>query len=168
MNKQALFSMALIGLMVFSPLSVSADPPGHAKGNKNANRQAVREAERNEWKSKNKVEEDTQGWVRPQGQARLDQSVFRQLMIGRGNGLDPATRSILQSQQPLPPGIRKNLLRGKPLPPGIAKKVYNLPPSAYASMGIPPNAYRIGSVGRNVILYDVASGIVRDILYNAF
>lgn len=67
--------------------------------------------------------------------------------------------------EPLPPGIRKNLARGKPLPPGIAKRA--LPEPLLAKL---PHldGYRYYSVGRDVALVSVATGIVADILKDAF
>jgi hypothetical protein len=61
----------------------------------------------------------------------------------------------------LPPGIRKNLARGKPLPPGIAKKV--LPPTLEGMLPI-REAYRRVAVGADVILIEIATGLIVDIL----
>jgi hypothetical protein len=61
----------------------------------------------------------------------------------------------------LPPGIRKNLARGKPLPPGIAKQV--LPPTLE---GMLPSreGYRRLAVGADIILIEIATGLIVDIL----
>lgn len=100
---------------------------------------------------------------------RLDSNLVKQIFANDNLGILPAsTRSSLLKQKQLPPGIRKNLMRGKPLPSGIAKKFYNLPPTAYSYLGVSPSSYRLGVAGRNVILYDITAGIVRDILFNAF
>jgi hypothetical protein len=61
----------------------------------------------------------------------------------------------------LPPGIRKNLARGKPLPPGIAKKVA---PSALQSALELPNGYELVEVGLDVLLVEVATGVIHDVL----
>ncbi len=61
----------------------------------------------------------------------------------------------------LPPGIRKKLARGKPLPPGIAKKVA---PGDLASMIAVPAGYQVVEVGLDVLLVEVATGIIHDIL----
>jgi hypothetical protein len=61
----------------------------------------------------------------------------------------------------LPPGIRMRLARGKPLPPGIAKKVA---PSGLRSRIRVPNGYQVYEVGLDVLLVEVATGIVHDIL----
>jgi Nickel/cobalt transporter regulator len=67
--------------------------------------------------------------------------------------------------QDLPPGIAKNLARGKPLPPGIAKR--NLPPGLVGHL--PPRpGYEWVAVGRDVALVAIATGVVADILRDAF
>ncbi|MCG6957210.1 MAG: anti-virulence regulator CigR family protein [Gemmatimonadetes bacterium] len=63
--------------------------------------------------------------------------------------------------KPLPPGIRKKLARGKPLPPGIAKQV--APEGLVRLVAVPPG-YRLEEVGVDVLLVEVATGIVHDIL----
>jgi hypothetical protein len=63
--------------------------------------------------------------------------------------------------KPLPPGIRKNLARGKTLPPGIAKKT--LPSDLLGRLGARPG-YEVAHVGWDVVLVEVATGIVRDVL----
>ncbi len=63
--------------------------------------------------------------------------------------------------KPLPPGIRKRLARGKPLPPGIAKQTL---PSRLES-GLPTrDGYERVQVGVDVLLVEVATGIIHDIL----
>jgi hypothetical protein len=64
----------------------------------------------------------------------------------------------------LPPGIRKRLARGKPLPPGIAKKVA---PAGLRSRIRLPDGYQIVEVGLDVLLVEVATSIVHDILLDA-
>jgi len=66
-----------------------------------------------------------------------------------------------EDQRPLPPGIRKNLARGKPLPPGIAKKM--LPPDLVRALPERPG-YEVVQVGWDVVLVEVATGIIRDVL----
>ncbi len=61
----------------------------------------------------------------------------------------------------LPPGIRKNLARGKPLPPGIAKQIA---PAGLRSRVRVPDGYEIIEVGLDVLLVEVATSIVHDIL----
>jgi hypothetical protein len=61
----------------------------------------------------------------------------------------------------LPPGIRKNLARGKPLPPGIAKQ---FAPDGLRSRIRIPVGYEIMEVGLDVLLVEVATSIVHDIL----
>ena len=61
----------------------------------------------------------------------------------------------------LPPGIRKNLARGKPIPPGIAKR---FPPDALRSSLSVPLRYHVIEVGWDVLLVEVATGIIHDVL----
>ena len=61
----------------------------------------------------------------------------------------------------LPPGIRKRLQRGRPLPPGIAK---NFPPQDLISRVAVPEAYELVEVGLDVLLVEIATGIVHDVL----
>ena len=61
----------------------------------------------------------------------------------------------------LPPGTRKNLTRGKSIPPGIAKR---FPPDALrSSLSVPPR-YDVVVVGWDVLLVEVATGIIHDVL----
>lgn len=61
----------------------------------------------------------------------------------------------------LPPGIRKRLARGKPLPPGIAKKV--APPELVGGLSL-PSGYQLVEVGVDVLLVEVATGVIHDVL----
>jgi len=61
----------------------------------------------------------------------------------------------------LPPGIRQRLARGKPLPPGIAKRM--APATLVSTLQIPDH-YEIVEVGLDVLLVEVTTGIVHDIL----
>ena len=61
----------------------------------------------------------------------------------------------------LPPGIRKRLARGKPLPPGIAKRGI---PDALAPALTVPQGYDVVEVGWDVLLVEVATGIIHDVL----
>lgn len=61
----------------------------------------------------------------------------------------------------LPPGIRKRLERGKPLPPGIAKRA--APPGLRAAVPL-PEGYEIVEVGLDVLLVEVATSLIHDVL----
>jgi len=65
------------------------------------------------------------------------------------------------SAKPLPPGIAKNLARGKPLPPGIAKTRV---PGALSSRVSIPSGYTLQQVGTDVLLVEVGTRIIADIL----
>ena len=65
------------------------------------------------------------------------------------------------SVRALPPGIRKNLARGKPLPPGIAKKT--LPAQLESALPLRDGYQRV-QVGVDVLLVEIATGIIHDVL----
>ncbi len=62
----------------------------------------------------------------------------------------------------LPPGIAKNLARGKPLPPGIAKKY--LPTGLLGLLPPPPHGFERIIVDGKVLLVEIATRVVHDIL----
>ena len=62
----------------------------------------------------------------------------------------------------LPPGIAKNLQRGKPLPPGIAKRA--LPYDLRSRLSRPPDGYARYVVAGKILLVELGTQIVRDIL----
>ena len=61
----------------------------------------------------------------------------------------------------LPPGIRRRLERGKPLPPGIAK---NSAPPELSSRVTLPEGFELVEVGLDVLLVEVATDIIHDVL----
>ncbi len=65
-------------------------------------------------------------------------------------------------QKGLPPGIAKNLARGKPLPPGIAKQ--QLPDSLVHALPAPPRGYERIIVDGKLLLVEVATQVIHDIL----
>jgi len=67
-----------------------------------------------------------------------------------------------KKQKGLPPGIAKNLARGKPLPPGIAKKF--LPDGLQHALPPPPKGYERIIVDRDVLLVEIATRVIHDIL----
>lgn len=69
-------------------------------------------------------------------------------------------RHQVQSEA-LPPGIRRRVAQGKPLPPGIAKKAA---PAELHSMVDIPDGYRLMEVGLDVVLVEVATNVVHDVL----
>jgi len=62
----------------------------------------------------------------------------------------------------LPPGIAKNLARGKSLPPGIAKQ--QLPDGLLHALPPPPRGYDRLIVDGKVLLVEVATQVIHDIL----
>lgn len=67
-----------------------------------------------------------------------------------------------KKQKGLPPGIAKNLTRGKPLPPGISKKY--LPDGLRHALPPPPKGYERIIVDGKVLLVEIASRVIHDIL----
>ena len=67
-----------------------------------------------------------------------------------------------KKQKELPPGIAKNLARGKPLPPGIAKQY--LPDGLRHTLPAPPKGYERIIVDGDVLLVEIASRVIHDIL----
>lgn len=65
----------------------------------------------------------------------------------------------------LPPGIAKNLARGKPLPPGIAKQF--LPDGLRHALPVPPIGYERIIVDGKVLLVEIATRVIHDILVDA-
>ena len=66
----------------------------------------------------------------------------------------------------LPPGIAKNLARGKPLPPGIAKQY--LPTDLRDLLPAPPKGYERIIVDGKVLLVEIATRVIQDILTDVF
>lgn len=62
----------------------------------------------------------------------------------------------------LPPGIAKNLERGKPLPPGIAKQ--HLPAELVTALPPVPKGYERVIIDGRVVLVEIATQLIRDVL----
>lgn len=65
----------------------------------------------------------------------------------------------------LPPGIARNLARGKPLPPGIAKQ--HLPDELRHALPAPHDGHERLIVDGKVLLVEIATGVIHDILLDA-
>lgn len=73
-------------------------------------------------------------------------------------------RSQFAGAQALPPGIAKKVARGGALPPGIAKKA--LPGGLLGQLpSRPGQQWRV--VGTDVLIVEVATGVIVDVLKNA-
>ncbi len=70
-----------------------------------------------------------------------------------------------KGRKTLPPGIAKNLKRGKPLPPGIAKQV--LPSGLIDLLPPPPRGFERIEVAGRVLLVEIATRVIHDILEDA-
>jgi Ni/Co efflux regulator RcnB len=84
---------------------------------------------------------------------------------GHGSGHAAGKGKGKHKHKSLPPGIAKNLARGKPLPPGIAKR--SLPYDLTRQLPRPRSGYEIIVVAGKVLLIEVATQIVRDVLTDA-
>ena len=73
-----------------------------------------------------------------------------------------ANPTVLAGYRALPPGIAMNLARGKPLPPGIARQV--LPASLQAALPAPPTGYGRFIVGDDLVLLELSSGLIADVV----
>ncbi len=98
--------------------------------------------------------------VEPQGQQAVAFSRLERELIVSFFHRNPEWRA-----KPLPRGIRRNLARGKPLPPGIAKQV--LPYDLEVTLPVRPG-YRRVVVGTDVVLVEVATQLIWDILTDVF
>jgi hypothetical protein len=76
----------------------------------------------------------------------------------------PSVRSEGRGRK-LPRGIAKNLARGKPLPPGIAKQ--SLPARLVAQLPAPPEGHERLVVAGKVLLVEIATQAIRDVLNDA-
>ena len=65
----------------------------------------------------------------------------------------------------LPPGIAKNIARGKPLPPGLARD--SLPYDLRRELPPLPRGYERVIVAGKIVLIEVATQVVRDVLTDA-
>jgi hypothetical protein len=67
-----------------------------------------------------------------------------------------------KGKKSLPPGIARNLQRGKPLPPGIAKQA--LPSGLLDVLPAAPHGYERIVVGGKVLLVEIATQVIHDII----
>ena len=81
---------------------------------------------------------------------------------GSGSGKGKHKGKNKHKHKSLPPGIEKNLKRGKPLPPGIAKQT--LPYELQHRLPAPPSGYERIIVGGKLLLVELGTQIVHDIL----
>jgi hypothetical protein len=107
---------------------------------------------------------DAQG--RGNGRGKGEKPVQAQATIGFSVELGTQIREYYVSHatgaaKPLPPGMRNRLAQGKELPPGIAKR--GLPPDLHAMLHVPPG-YEVVEVGVDVLLVEIATSVVHDVL----
>jgi Ni/Co efflux regulator RcnB len=78
---------------------------------------------------------------------------------GEQGGKGKGKKNKGASNRGLPPGIAK---KGGALPPGIAKR--QLPQSLVAQLPPPPNGYERVIVDNDVLLVDIATHVIHDVL----
>ena len=100
--------------------------------------------------------ESSVGIVFSDEEARIIASWYRE------HGSESRSRGKGKKPGGLPPGIAKNLARGKALPPGIAKQ--NLPDGLIAALPGPPAGYERVVVDGKILLVEVATRVIHDIL----
>lgn len=84
------------------------------------------------------------------------------IILGYYRDHSPSKNKNAKSKKDLPPGIAKNLARGKPLPPGIAKQA--LPSALLKQLPPAPHGYERIAVTGKVLLVEIATQVVHDIL----
>ncbi len=107
--------------------------------------------------------------VEAQGRGNRDRAVAASHSIGgvtltvemRGQIQEYYSTRTASGAEALPPGIRRNLERGKPLPPGIAKKTS--PPELVSRVAL-RDGYELVEVGLDVLLVEIATNVVHDVL----
>lgn len=73
-------------------------------------------------------------------------------------------RTAFAGAKPLPPGIAKKVARGGALPPGIAKRGF--PPGLLVELPARPGQkWRV--VGTDILIVDIASNVIVDVLKGA-
>jgi len=70
----------------------------------------------------------------------------------------------LAKRETLPPGLEKQLQRKGKLPPGLEKKLQPMPPALEKQLVVLPTCYRRVVIGDNVIVMNVDTSIVYDIV----
>ncbi len=68
--------------------------------------------------------------------------------------------------RPLPPGLERQLRMRGHCPPGMV--IRTLPPVLVERLGPPPRGYDRFVIGRDVVMVELASGTIADIIRNVF
>lgn len=134
---------ALVGLVTLVPVEATAQGRGHSR--------------------------DGEGWMAADGRREAHypsgRAESRRILSTDLQSLIRQYYSSRPSSQlaSLPPGIRRNLARGKPLPPGIAKRYA---PANLSQRLRVPQGYQLMEMGRDVLLVEVATNLIQDILFD--
>jgi len=95
--------------------------------------------------------------------ATRERDVISQYFLSRSSELPPG---LAKRGGSLPPGLEKHLERGGTLPPGLQKRLTPLPEPLNARLTLLPSFYRRGIIGSNVLIVDVRSWRVVDVMYH--
>ena len=112
---------------------------------------------------------DAQPATKNKGHGNHSEAATGSVSVSFGSAAEREIRAYFltnpMTAQSLPPGIAKNLARGKALPPGIAKR--SLPSGLQTRLPSYPG-HEVIIVDRNVILVDIATQLIVDILTRVF
>jgi len=95
-------------------------------------------------------------------QAR-DREVVTTYYTKHGKGLPPG---LAKRNGNLPPGLEKQLQRNGSLPPGLDKKMEPCPVEITRELPPLPPDYRRGVVGASIVVFNVRTNIVVDVMHD--
>jgi hypothetical protein len=140
------------GLLACSLLSLPALAQGNGLGNGKA---------KGHDKDK-KDKDDDRGEGKYYFQSR-DREVVTTYYTKHGKGLPPG---LAKRNGSLPPGLEKQLQRNGSLPPGLEKKMEPCPVEITRELPPLPPDYRRGVVGASIVVFNVRTNIVIDVMHD--
>ncbi len=143
--------LTLVGILAALPAQAGNNGRGHGRGNQPEHTH-----------SQDHKNDDTTIRVTRDGSIRFSTRDLN-VIIDWFKTAPVAGRSNTRS---LPPGLAKQLRERGHLPPGLEAK--GLPPSLAERLGPAPRGYERIVVGKDVILAQIATGIIVDILKDVF
>src|SRR6266403_5756756 len=146
----------LIRLLFAGILACSlATVPSWAQGNGHGNGKG---------KGHDKQERDDDGHGRAKYEFRSqDRDVVTTYYSKHGSGLPPG---LAKRNGTLPPGLEKQLERNGSLPPGLDKKMEPCPVEITRELPPLPPDYRRGVVGASIVVFNVRTNIVVDVMHD--
>ena len=109
---------------------------------------------------KDKADDEDRGEGSYQFQSR-DRQVVTAYYTKHGKGLPPG---LAKRNGDLPPGLEKQLQRNGSLPPGLEKKMQPCPVEITRELPPLPADYRRGVVGASIVVFNVRTNIVVDVM----